>query len=48
MKKEGKLLIIAPDNTCGVDTLSRKVKSLCRLYEKGYGDAAVIKAFIGS
>lgn len=47
-EKEGKLLIIAPDNTCGVDTLSRKVKSLCRLYEKGYGDAAVIKAFIGS
>lgn len=47
-EKQGKLLIISPDDTCGVSTLSREVKSLCRLYEKGYGDAAVIKAFIGS
>lgn len=47
-EKQGKLLIISPDDTCGVSTLSREVKSLCRLYEKGYGDAAVIKAFIES
>lgn len=44
--KEGKVLIAAPDDTCGVDTLTRDKQALNRLYEKGYKDAADIRAFI--
>lgn len=45
-EKAGKLLIIAPDDTCGVSTLSREVNSLNVLYQKGYQDAEGIKRFI--
>lgn len=44
--KEGKVLIAAPDDTCGVDTLTRDKQVLNRLYEKGYKDAAGNRAFI--
>ena len=44
--KQGRALIIAPDDTCGVDTLRRDKESLQRLYQKGYQDAKKIKAFI--
>ncbi len=33
---QGKALIIAPDDTCGVDTLKKNRKALQRLYDKGY------------
>lgn len=33
---KGKVLIIAPDDTCGVSTLSRDAEALRALYEKGY------------
>lgn len=45
-EKCGKALIIAPDNTCGVNTLTKNSEALNRLYEKGYKDAEKIKAFI--
>ena len=45
--REGKVLIIAPDNTCGVDTFTRDHKKLMQLYGKGYADARRIGAFIG-
>lgn len=45
---EGKVLIIAPDDTCGIGTLSRDVTGLHRLYEKGYDDAKKIHDFIKS
>lgn len=45
-EKYGKALIIAPDNTCGVDTLTKDFNALNQLYEKGYKDAKKIKAFI--
>lgn len=45
-EKQGKVLIIAPDNTCGVSTLSRNQKALQKLYLKGYDNAAKIKNFI--
>lgn len=32
------MLIVAPDDTCGVSTLSRDPADLKRLYEKGYTD----------
>ena len=44
--KQGKVLIIAPDDTCGVDTLKRDKTSLHRLYEKGYADGQRIKDYL--
>lgn len=44
--RQGKALIVAPDDTCGVDTLKRDRNSLDRLYQKGYGDARKIMNFL--
>ena len=35
-EKEGKVIIIAPDDTCGVDTLTKDADKLNQLYRKGY------------
>lgn len=43
---QGKLLIVAPDDTCGVSTLKRNPENLRKLYEKGYQDGGRIAAFI--
>ena len=43
---EGRALIVAPDDTCGVDTLSRERAPLMRLYRKGYQDAKAISSFL--
>lgn len=45
---QGKALIVAPDDTCGVSTLSRDADALRRLYEKGYRDGEKIMAFLRS
>mgnify|MGYP001014773994 CR=1 FL=1 len=45
-EKAGHVLIIAPDDTCGVDTLTKDKEALHRLYEKGYMDAKMIKSFL--
>lgn len=45
-EKQGKLLIVAPDDTCGVSTLSRDKEALCRLYEKGCRDGSQIVPFL--
>ena len=37
---EGKLLIVAPDDTCGVHTLCRDDFKMRHLYGKGYTDGA--------
>ena len=42
--KQGKVLIIAPDDTCGINTLSRSKDALQQLYDKGYRDAQKISA----
>ncbi len=44
--KQGRVLIIAPDDTCGVDTLRRDKDALQKLYQKGYHDAERISEFI--
>ncbi len=44
--EDGKALIVAPDDTCGVSTLSRDAGALRRLYEKGYRDGAKIVPFM--
>lgn len=46
--EQGKVLIVAPDDTCGVTTLSRDKTSLQLLYEKGYADGQKIEAFLKS
>lgn len=46
MEKEGKCLIIAPDDCCGVNTLSKSKEKLDALYKKGYSDAERIIDFI--
>lgn len=45
-KKLDNVLIVAPDDTCGVDTLTKDVEALNKLYNKGYKDGAKIKAFM--
>lgn len=42
----GKVLIIAPDDICGVDTLTKNRDALKKLYEKGYQDAKAIYTFL--
>ena len=44
--EQGKLLIVAPDDTCGVSTLTRDKAKLLALYEKGIQDGAQIRAFV--
>lgn len=46
LEEEGKVLIVAPDDTCGVDTLHRDEKALHNLYLKGYLDGQVIGNFL--
>lgn len=41
-EKQGKALIISPDDTCGVGTLSRNPDKLKELYKKGYKDGEKI------
>ena len=44
--EEGKLLIIAPEDTCGVHTLCRDSYKMKLLYGKGYTDAEKIIPFL--
>jgi predicted patatin/cPLA2 family phospholipase len=46
LEKEGKVLIIAPDNIEGMKTLTKDKSVLMDLYLKGYKDAAEIEAFM--
>lgn len=46
LARQGKVLIVAPDDTCGVDTLKRNKENLLRLYEKGYTDAKKVSVFL--
>ena len=46
LEKEGRLIIIAPDDTCGVNTLTREKDNLVKLYEKGLSDGDKIISFL--
>lgn len=48
LEKEGKALIIAPDDCCGVDTLKRTKESLEALYKKGYNDSRAALSFLSA
>lgn len=43
---QGRLLIVAPDDTCGVDTLTRDREALKRFYNKGYQVGQAISDFL--
>ena len=43
---QGKVLLVSPDDTCGVDTLKRNKASLRRLYAKGYASGQKIADFL--
>ena len=43
---QGKVLIIGPENTYGINTLSRNKKALHKLYLEGYEDAKKIEKFL--
>lgn len=43
---EGRCLIIAPDDTFGIGTLTKDEEKLKALYDKGYADAGRIKEFL--
>lgn len=43
---QGKALIVAPDDTCGLETLTKDKESLERFYEKGFRDGHSISQFI--
>ena len=45
-EKEGKVLIVAPDDISGMGTLTKDKEQLLKLYDKGYRDAEAIKEFI--
>lgn len=45
-EKEGKVLIVAPDDICGMDTLKRDVAAMKRLYEKGLNDGKKALSYI--
>lgn len=47
-EKQGKMLIIAPDDCCGMKTLTKDKTKLDMLYSKGYETAARIKEFLKS
>ncbi|MGN1084635.1 MAG: patatin family protein, partial [Lachnospiraceae bacterium] len=47
-EKQGKVLIAAPDDCCGVDTLTKDRENIRRLFEKGRGEGRRIKAFVSA
>lgn len=44
--RQGKVLIVAPEDTCGVDTLTKDKQALRRLYEMGYEDGQKITDYL--
>ena len=45
-EKQGRLLVVAPDDICGLGSLTRDRQALIRLYEKGRADGASIVDFL--
>lgn len=46
MEKQGKCLIVAPDDCCGVEMLTREPDKLRALYEKGVADGGRIADYV--
>ena len=48
LQAEGKVLLIAPDNTCGMDTLTKDTAPMDEFYQMGYKDGEKIELFINA
>ena len=46
LEKQGKALLVAPEDDCGVNTLTKDRGAFLRLYEKGYADGERLAAFL--
>ena len=46
MERQGSVLIVAPDDVCGLSTLTKDKEKLQRMYDKGRRDAARIAPFL--
>ncbi len=46
LEKEGRVLILAPDDCCGITILKRTKEGIEELYKKGYEDAEKVKKFL--
>lgn len=44
--KQGKVLIIAPEDCCGMNTLTKDKKCINNMYHKGYTDALSLQEFL--
>jgi len=45
-EKQGKVLIIAPSDCCGMDTLTKNRDCMKKMYRKGYDDAVMLYDFL--
>jgi len=48
LEKEGRVIIVAPENTEGVDTLKRDKGAFYRLYSRGYSDGHAVREYLSS
>ena len=48
LQAEGKVLIIAPDNTCGMDTLTKDTAPMDEFYQMGYKDGEKVELFVNA
>lgn len=46
LEKQGKALVLSPDDCCGVSTLKHPRDGIEELYRKGYNDAKKIRSFL--
>lgn len=46
LQADGKVFVISPDDTCGIDTLAKDKEDLKRLYGKGYFDGEKINQYL--
>ncbi len=46
LERQGKVLILSPDDCCAVTTLKRTKEGIQNLYQKGYEDAFRVKEFL--
>ena len=46
--RQGRAVIVAPDDTCGIDTLKKDKAALKKLYEKGYRDGVKISNYLSA
>lgn len=48
LEEQGKVLILSPDDCCGITTLKRTKEGIQSLYNKGYEDAYKVKGFLSA